>query len=402
MNKKPIIPYLFFMLVYANQGISGLPDQCIYYLTRENWGLSAGMIGLIGLITGLAWYIKPVWGFLIDYLPIKRYRAKYYLYLSYTCLILAYLYIIGVGLNFWSLIITGTLINCFIGINDVANDSQMVIYEQKYKMQGKLQAIQWTSLGVAGLVVALLGAKIAEVFPDHANYKVAYGIAMLLPLLTLWYLLVGYKEKPTSKKRLPKDVFKDLKKACNPKLLICLLFVACFQLCPSFGTALMIKARESLGVEKMFIGYLGATGTVLGIVGYALYYWKFHKFPMKKLIYFMVIFTAMTNLFYLYIPNKWFLLTYNVAFGAFSGITFLTLLAFFASIVPKGSEGMIYAVVTSISNFCARGGSWIGGMIYDNYGYNANVLVSTALTLMCLFFIPKLKIGEPDAISNTL
>ena len=394
MKNKPLIPLLFFILVYANQGIASLPDQCIYYLTRESWKLSAGMIGLIGFITGLAWYIKPLWGFLIDYLPIRKFRAKYYLYLSYICLVLIYFYIIGVGLNFWSLIITGIMINCFIGINDVANDSQMVIYERKYKLSGKIQAIQWTSLGVAGLIVSLLGAYVAKTFSDHMNYRVAYGIAMIIPLLTLIYLRFKYKEQPIKKIKKPINFFKDIKKALNPQLIFCLLFIACFQLCPSFGTALMIKARETLMVDKMFIGYLGATVTVLGIIGYILYYWKFHKFNMKKLIYFMVIFTGITNLFYLYIPNKWFLIGYNVIFGAFSGITFLTLLAFFASIVPKGMEGMIYALVTSISNLCVKGGSWIGGTIYDNFGYNTNVLVSTLLTFACIFFIPKLQIGK--------
>ena len=84
MPKKVVklIPYLFFVLVYGNQGLSSLPDQAIYYLTRETWGLSAGMVGLIGLITGHAWYIKMLWGFLVDYVPIGGYRFKNYLYLS--------------------------------------------------------------------------------------------------------------------------------------------------------------------------------------------------------------------------------------------------------------------------------------------------------------------------------
>jgi len=393
-NKLPLIPYLFFILVYGNQGLSGLPEQSITYLLKESWGYGAGMLGFIGFITGIAWYIKPAWGFLIDFCPIRKFRAKYYLYFNYFAILLAYLYIVIFGLNLVSLIITGLLINCFIGLSDVANDSQMVIYEQKYKMQGKLQAIQWTSLGIAGLFVALGGAFIADKLPEPLNYKVAYGFAGILPLITLIYLFKGYKETPITKRKKIKDVGKDFKKILEPKLLLPLAFIACFQFCPSFGTALLYEARDKLGVSKMFLGYLGATGTVLGIVGYVLYYWKFHKVNMEKLIYFMVIFSAVTNLFYLYIPNKWFLVGYNVAFGAFGGITFLTLLAYFATLIPKGSEGMIYAVVTSVSNLCARGGSWLGGTIYDNWGYNINVIVSTVLTLLCLFFIKHLHLKE--------
>jgi predicted MFS family arabinose efflux permease len=152
--------------------------------------------------------------------------------------------------------------------------------------------------------------------------------------------------------------------------------------------------REVLHVDKMFIGILGASGTVLGIVGYGLYYWKCHKWNMVKLLYFMVIFSAVTNLFYLYIPTQWHIFWYNIVFGAFSGITFLTMLAYFATLVPKGSEGLIYALITSVSNLCGRGGNVLGGFLFDHWGYTANVIVATISILLCLFFIPYLQRGE--------
>ena len=158
----------------------------------------------------------------------------------------------------------------------------------------------------------------------------------------------------------------------------------------------MIKLRETMGVDKLFLGYLGAMGTILGIIGYIIYYKWAYKFPMKKLLYFMVAFAGITNLFYLYIPNQWFLVGYNLAFGAFGGITFMTLLAFFVTIIPAGSEGLFYALVTSVSNFTVRGGNYFGGLIYDKRGYNANVIISSGLTLLCLVFIPYLKIGDKN------
>jgi len=396
VKNKYKIPFLFFILVYANQGISSLPGDCIYYLTRESWLLTASQIGMIGFIIGIPWCIKIFWGALIDYFPIKGYRAKYYLYFNYVATLLVYLYIIVYGFNFWSLIISGFLINCFIALSDTANDSQMVILEQKYKLQGKLQSLQWSSLAIAGLAVSLGGAFIAQYFPEPFNYKIAYGLAGIIPLITLIYLFKSYKEKPIIERKNPKKILEDLKKILDPKLLFALLFIACFQLCPSFGTALKIKMREELMIGKLFIGVLGATGTVLGLIGYALYYWKFHKCNMRKLLYFMVVFSALTNLFYLYLPNKWFIVGYNIAFGAFGGITFMTLLSYFANLVPKGSEGMIYAFITSLSNLCARAGSWIGGVIFDHWGYSTNVIISTILTLCCVFIIKHLTLDKLD------
>ena len=398
INRKiPLTIALLCIIQYFNQGISSLPQQSLYYLLREYWNLSASIIGLISWIIGLAWYLKIFAGYLIDNVSIKGKRTTYYLRGSYIGLLLVYLYIIFFGFNLISLIITGIIINLCITFADVSVDREMVIAECKYNLHGRLQSLQWTSLGIAGLIVALGGAWIAKYFPEHINYKIAYGLSSLVPLGMLIYLIKGFKEKTVRKikKILFFQILKNnLKKINNKKLLLGLLFVTCLQFCPSFGTVLMIKIRENLHIDKMFLGYLGAMGTVLGVVGYILYYKWAYKFPMKQLLYFMILFSTITNLFYLYLPNKWILLVYNLAFGAFGGITFMTLLAFFVKIIPIGSEAFFYALITSISNFASRGGNFIGGIIYDCSNYSITVIVSSICTFLCIFFIPHLKIGE--------
>jgi len=290
MKNNIKIPLLFFILIYFNQGWSDLPSQAIYYLTRETWGLNAGTIGFISFITALAWYIKVIWGFCLDFVKLGKNSTRNYLLISYSIIIGICLYVCLCGLNFWSLIITGLILNCCIGICDTGNDKQMIIYEQKYNLKGRLQAVQWSSLGVAGLLVAILGAKIPDIFSVNVAYKVAYGSSAIIPLIIIIYLLTNYTEQKSKPKKCNwKLICKELK---NKQLLISLLFIGCLQLCPSFGTALMIKAREELLVSKMFLGYLGATGTVLGLIGYGLYYWKCYKFSMQKMLYFMIIFTA--------------------------------------------------------------------------------------------------------------
>ena len=458
--KIPLSIALLSILAYSNQGISSLPEQCLYYLTRESWHLSASTIGLISWVVGLAWYVKILWGYIAD----KVQNTKNCLIISYLLMLGLYAFIITFGLNLVTLIITGLLINICIGFADTNVDKQMVITEKKYKLKGRLQAIQWTALGVGGLIVALGGAYIAKYFPEHINYKVAYGLAGIIPICMLIYLFKFYKNKIIRKKSKLKISIKNifynilhivlviaeiaiaikivnissiikidnfvvyilrniscsllllsiissiiywiyklicnskqnLKKLKSPRLIMGLLFIACLNFCPSFGTALMIKLRETMFVDKLFLGYLGAMGTVLGIIGYLIYYKWAYKFPMKKLLYFMVVFAGITNLFYLYLPNKWFLVGYNLAFGAFGGITFMTLLAFFVKIIPSGSEGLFYALVTSVSNFSSRGGNWLGGIIFDRYGYNLNVIISSILTLLCIFMIPILRINNED------
>jgi len=65
-------------------------------------------------------------------------------------------------------------------------------------------------------------------------------------------------------------------------------------------------------------------------------------------------------------------------------------------ILPTGSEALFYALVTSANNLASKIGSAIGGIIYDNFGYNTNVIIASICTSLCLFIIPHLKIGEDN------
>jgi len=386
---KKINPlYLFFILVYANEGLYHLPGQALYYLTRELWKLNATTIGWISFISGLPWCIKILYGFYADRYPLQ---IKNLLIVNYILGVMTYLYIIIFGLTPISLTITGFIINWYVAFCDTINDKQMVVVEQDGNLQGKCQSMQWSSFGVVSVLVSIFGAMLATSFPVILAYKIGYSIALILPILTLIYFFKYYKPSAICQP-VSFNAFKgELKLFKSPGFLIAILFIAFLQLSPSFGTPLTIYARETLHVNKMFLGYLGATGEVLSVIGYLLYYRYCQKFNLFKMLQFMIIGTVITNLFYLYIPNQWFLLGYNVAFGAFNGMSFLILLNFFVQLVPKNSEGFFYACLTGISNLCGNGSGVLGGYIYDHAGYSVTVIVASLTTACCLFIIPFLK-----------
>jgi predicted MFS family arabinose efflux permease len=347
---------------------------------------------LIGFISGLPWCIKILFGFIGDKYPSQ---IKNNLIFSYILGILTYIYIIVFGLSVISLTITGFLISFYVANSDTLNDKQMVVVEQDGNLHGKCQAMQWSAFGAVSVLVSIFGAMLATNFPVAIGYKVGYSIVLILPILTLIYFFKWYKPV-TQSQGVSFQTFKsELKLFKSSNFLIAILFIAFLQLSPSFGTPLMIYARETLHVNKMFLGYLGATGEVLSIVGYLLYYRYCQKFDLFKMLQFMIIGTVITNLFYLYIPNQWFLLGYNIAFGAFNGMSFLILLNFFVQLVPKNSEGFFYACLTGISNLCGNGSGVLGGMVFDHFGYSATVIVASATTACCLFIIPFLKRSKP-------
>lgn len=70
----------------------------------------------------------------------------------------------------------------------------------------------------------------------------------------------------------------------------------------------------------------------------------------------------------------------------------MAIMTFMTRIIPKGNEGVLYACVAALSNFCARGSGIVSGAIYDHYGYSVNVIISSIFTILCLVIIPHLKL----------
>jgi len=392
MNKKISLSiYLLFSFIYWNQGIWALKSAPLYYLQREVWGLSVSMMALIWVITTIPWTIKPIWGIIVDSCPLLKKKTKYWLILNYSIISLMSLSIWKFGLNFWSLIITGVLFGICFAFNDVAGDGFVCVLEKKFKLQGKLQAVSWFSLSLAGLVTSLGGAWIAK----YHDYKLAFLLCAISPLIMIYFILKNHKEPDIKPKKLNIKQFKLFGKTLfNKTLAVPMAFLFCYFLSPSFGTPLMVQMREVLHMDKMMIGFLGSVGTVFGLFGYMLYFFKFYKTDMKKLLYFSVGFGAFSTLWYLWIPNQWWLLAYAVILGTVGAISHLAILAYVAKITPKGYEALVFAGLCSVLNLGSMGSGYLGGFLYDSIGYNALVVISASFTLMCLFFIPKLQIKE--------
>lgn len=396
-KKKPIsiYTYLLFSFIYWNQGIWGLKSAPLYYLQREVWGLSVSQIALIGMICTIPWTIKPLWGIIVDCFPLFKKKTKYWLVLNYSIISILSLIIAIIGLNYWTLILTGFIFGICFAWNDVAGDGFVCVLEKKYKLQGKLQSLSWFSLSLAGLVTSLGGAWISKYF----DYRLAFLFCAISPAIMIYFILKKHDEPNVKPKKLD---LKQLKKFgqifFQKKLLIPMSFLFCYFLSPSFGTPLMVQMREVLHMDKMMIGFLGSVGTVFGLLGYLFYFFKAHKYNLEKLLYFSVLFGGFSTLWYLWIPNQWWLLAYNIILGSIGAISHLVILAYVAKLTPKGYEALVFAGLCSVLNLGSMGSGYLGGFLYDIIGFNSLVILSAILTFLCIFFIPYLNLNKKDVL----
>lgn len=384
--------YLLAALGHFSQGIQSLAAQPLYYYLRETKNLSVSQIMLLGSLVNIPWLIKPLYGFASDLWPLAGYKRKSYIFLS---AIISCVMALVVGLTpvvSLSLLIGFLLIYSVGQAGDNVGTNGLVIEQgTKDGTVGKIQSIQWASIGVASVICGVVGGWISEHFDYHLAYIIIAFFPASIAILSFWL-----KEEKVSKhtnlelvsKHTIKDFFIKLK---NKQLILSAIFLFLFWFSPSFGTPLMDKMRGTLHFSKIWIGTLDTIGSAFGIVG-ALLYFKFNKsIDVKRWLYYSVLLNAVSTFAYLYLtPHT--IVIYSVVFSVTSQYTHLLLLGMMAYLCPIGTEATTFALLTAIVNFGAFCSNLAGAKLFALFGYNGLVIVSGVTTFLCLPFIPFLQV----------
>jgi MFS family permease len=380
------ILYILFALTYFNQGINNLASQPLYFYLRENLGLSVPTIMWLGSLSTLPWMVKPVYGWISDSFPLFSYKRKSYIILS--CIIsVGILFFIGISpiLSLpllMSLIVLESLGGAF---DDVCIDGIMVERGKELNETGRFQSIQWGALYTAQILTGISGGYIAQ----HYNYKTAYLIIAIFPLL-ISYFAFRYPEPKAESKKSSLGLGSWLKALSRRQFLLSALFLFCLWFSPSIGTPLMDKMRNGLHFSKIWIGWLETIGAVCSLMG-ALLYFKFSKgINIKKWLIWGTLLSAISTFAYLYLTRST-VLWYTLLFGVSGSFIQLILLDYMARACPDGTEATTFALLCSVVNFGTFCSKLAGGALFKYLGYNGLVVVSGIATLLCLLFIPFLE-----------
>ena len=381
--------YLLAILIFFNQGIGNLAVQPLYYFLRENLGVSVPTIMMLGALANLPWLIKPLWGFLSDSISLFGYRRKSYIVLFALLGTAAYLWIGFSPFTSLSLLI-GLMIVGSIGEagGNVAVNGMGITEGNKDGTTGRFQSITWAALGVGSVLTGVSGGFISE----HASYHLAYLILAIFPILIAVMAFKHPEEKAEVSNKAVGPIVKDfLVKLKNKQILLCSLFLFFLWFSPSFGTPLLDRMRTVLHMSKVWIGFLDTLGAACGIVGAVIYFKVSKTLNMKRWLYYGTIMSALATFAYLYLTPTT-LLWYTIVFGIFTQFIHLLLLHLMAITCPEGTEATTYALLCSLVNCASFFSNIVGAKCFAWFGYNGLVIISGITTLMCLGFIPYLKI----------
>jgi len=414
MNKKLFWIYLLSGAIYYTQGIEGVPNLAIFFFMKEYLHLNVSTIMYLSLITSIAWGIKPLYGFLVDtYFTTKKWILFSLLGSLGICLYLGLssLLLLPILIGLMSMMSLTT------AVRDVANDGLMCVEGKKTNSCQKIQTIQWTSLTIAGIFVALMGGYIA----DHFNYKIAY-----LSLIPIYLIIIGivlkyrttapknstlepkcgnckhyencdlcdygvctyYKEnKPT----LWESILSYKELFTNKQFLLGAAFLFVYNFAPGFGTPLLFIQRDTFHWSGTFMGMVSALSSGLGIIG-AILYFKYSKYiNIKKCLFWSVFLIGITNLCYLYFTPVSAII-YSCIFSVLGMFIFLNMMSFMAKSTLSGKEATSFALLCSCNNLSGTFSTLVGAWLFPLIGLKCIIIIASCTAFLSLPILKRLEI----------
>jgi len=407
LNKKLFWIYILSGAIYFTQGVEGLPGLALFLYLKEQLGFTPEKVMYIASITGIAWIIKPLFGYLIDnYLSKKKW------------IILSLLGSIGIALYLGLspiltvpiLIITGIIANYNSASRDVAVDGIMCVDGKETDTCDKIQAIQWISITVASIFVGLAGGYIAQ----HYSYKLAY--ILLVPIyLIIMGIIFNYKSKdkkqeygcdncypmdsylcegctPDKKPTLLENILSYKELFTNKSFMFACLFLFLYKFSPSFGTPLSYIERDVFKWSAQWMGTLGAIVSCFEIGGAIVFYKLCKKINVKKWLTISVFLGAITSLSYLYFTPIT-AIAYGICYAILGMFIHLIIMAWMAKTTLPGKEATSFALLCGINNLAAgTASSLTGAFLLPLVGLPILIILSSVTSFACLPLIKKLEI----------
>jgi len=346
----------------------------------------------------IPWYIKPVFGLLTDFVPIRGYRRKSYLILSSLLMIAGFLAATFLPLtpDLATFILLMLLLPSFgIASTDVATDAAMIETGQPLGLTGRLQSAQWGALYGALLICGVAGGWLSQ----YGQQRLGFFICAALGAVVLYISIFHIPEKPnpiTQRGQLKRAVT-ILGKAARTRIVVLVaIFYFLVNFNPFSADVLYVHMCNHLGYSEQFIGYTNTIGSFASIVAAVIYALYSKRIPLRILLHGSIVFMILSTLVYIGLGSRTSAVIISLAYGFFYIITNLTQLELAGRFCPPEAAGTVFALLMSLSNFSVAVSSIVGGKLYEmgklflgaGTAYAYLVIIGAAFTAVGWLLIP--------------
>ena len=407
---------------YFVEGTMSLTEIPILYFIKFTLGMGGAGGQLFDSLRQIGWFIKPVWGYISDKVPIFGYHRKsWYVLMAFLACVF---WVINALLSFIGLrvaevyLLTFNLAFATYAFVDVVCDALMVTYGRREGKVGAFVNFQWTILAIANAGSVYLGGWFETRIQERIDHL---WLVFLLtggpPLLTaiVGILFIDETRVEIEKKKKKRASFEDFRggvkkvfhwlrtapasfrefRRNNRPMWFMMLFIFFWKFSPSIGFIERSYLIDVRGFTPDAFGIILSAGGVTFLVSVLVYSWVVKKIPSigwHHYLYAMVALGVITFplSFYLYLnPNhpwwkfiyfripewlnplpgwnryEWFRLVVQVTLGFATIPAFMIPLTIAGETVNLAYAGMGYAFLMSLSNVTNLFEGVVGAGLYD-------------------------------------
>jgi MFS family permease len=383
---------IFFGLAYFAHGIAGgLAKQPFTYYFKS-LGMTADMVAAWLSLAAIPWMMKPLYGLLIDLVPLWGYRRKSYLVVMAGCAAAGYAtlaHVISAEFMLWALFIS----TLGIAAIDVVVDTLMVEEGLAMGVVRRFQGQQWTCLNLAAITAGVLGGWLSHSLRPEAAIQTAALIMIGGPIgviIATW--LFVEEPKQSFSRRQTRSTAREITTGLKSKAFwIVGGFLAFWNLIPNFSTPLYYHMVDRLGFDQYFIGQLTAIGAVGATLGSLAYRSLADRFSIDQTLVGSILLSVLMALAYLLLQDGLSAAVLSFCSGVVSMLTLLSLFSLAASICPPRAAGFAFAALMAIYSATAQIAAMFGGYLYE-WVFDQQIVpliyLAAVCTLSALAWVP--------------
>jgi Na+/melibiose symporter-like transporter len=356
-------------------------------------------------ILALPWAIKPLYGLLTDFVPIRGTRRRSWLLITtmVTSASLIAVYVFGVprGAAGWLLI---WLLVPTIGVafSDVVVDALMVEEGQPRGLTGRLQSVQWTTMWAATILTGVLGGVLSERNLQEVGFLIA-GLTTAVSFAMAYFIVrepgrtVARGEASGQSTATSRDALATMMRTFRqPGIVTIGIFLFLWNFNPFTASLLEMHMVNHMGFSEQFAGYtlsVQAFGSLLASMAYGFYC---RHLSVETLVHLSIATGVLATLAYWGLAGTWsaVAISFVVGFVYMTGTIIQLDLA--ARLCELETAGTTFALLMALTNLSVSMSIYFGGWLYDRlagdsyftFAFQAVVAIGALSTGCCWLLMP--------------
>lgn len=399
-----------FAALYFVQGACEPTDGLVSQPLRAGLlaaGASPGEVARFLALVGVPWALKPLYGVVVDLLPIRGLRRRSWLIVATT---LATLGLGWLALHppdttpGWALGALLVLPTFGIALGDVVTDALMVETGQPLGITSQLQSAQWTAAYSATIAIGWLVGWLT----DRGQAAIAFGIAAVLSLASTLVAFFVVREPPAATDPPePASLGGALRAATTPRILRTAAFLFLLALNP-FAALEYAHVTIDLGLSELHYGQTVSVFAAFAVVACLAYGWVSSRVAVARLAHAALGSSVVATLALVLVSDA--RTDFAVSIGSSLAWTFAFLLQVdvAARLCPPRYAGTVFALLMAVSNGADSLAAWLGGSLHDALtpvigavaSYDVLVLLGAAATAGAWVLVPRLAVDHALALRD--